>query len=234
MPRRGASRWALIVPAATLALAACVPEVARPPEALRSPDGFPEAEYRQRAAQGQPVFRIEPSRSLVAIEVRRAGSLARVGHDHVVAAHDVQGYVAPEEGRADLYVRLEDLVVDEPELRAEAKLDTHPSSEDIAGTRRNMLNTFHAEAFPFALVHIQRRDPKPDAPLDIAVTLHGVTRTVEMPVRIDLAGGELSASGALTLRQTDFDLTPLSILGGALQVRDEVQLSFTIRARRVR
>ena len=180
------------------------------------------------------MFRVEPSRSLVAIEVRRAGSLARVGHDHVVAAHDVRGYVAPEDGRADLYLGLEDLVVDEPELRAEAKLDTHPSAEDIAGTRRNMLNTFQAEAFPFVLVHIQRRDPKSDAPLDVAVTLHGVTRTVQTPVRIELAGDGLTALGALSVRQTEFDVKPLSILGGGLQVRDEVQVSFTIQARHVR
>ena len=233
-PPRGALRWRLAVLAATLALAACVPQVARPPEALRAPEGFPEAEYRQLAAQGRPVFRIDPAHSRIVIEVRRAGSLARIGHDHVVTAHDVRGYVAPAEGRADLYLRLEDLVVDEPELRAAAKLDTHPSPEDIAGTRRNMLNAFQAEAFPFAVIHIQRRDPTGNAPLGIAVSLHGVTRTLETPVRLELAGDELSAAGALTLRQTDFDVKPLSILGGALQVRDEVQASFTIQARRVR
>jgi YceI-like protein len=233
-PPHGASRWRLAVLAAALALAACAPRVARPPEALGVPDGFPEAEYRQIAAQGGAVFRIEPSRSLIVIEVRRAGSLARVGHDHVVAAHDVRGYVAPDESRADLYLKLEDLVVDEPDLRAEAKLDTHPSPEDIAGTRRNMLNAFQAETFPFALVRIQRSDPEADAPVDVAVTLHGMTRTVKLPVRIVRTGDELSATGALALRQTDFDVKPLSILGGALQVGDEVGVSFAIRARRVR
>jgi len=228
---------ALIATAAATALllAACAPQVARPPEATRhAPDGFPDADYRQLAAQGRPVFRIDPARSLVVIEVFRAGPLARLGHDHVVAAHDLEGYVAPDDGRCDLYVRLEDLVVDEPELRAEAKLDTYPSADDIAGTRRNMLKGLQTEQFPFALVHIERSSPNGEAPLRAAFSLHGTTRTEDVPVQMELAGDELSVAGRLALRQTDFGVKPLSLLGGALQVRDEMQLRFAIRARRVR
>jgi hypothetical protein len=73
--------------------------------------------YRAALARGEPVFRVDPARSLVVIEAHRAGSLVRVGHDHVVASHDVQGYAAPDQGRSDLYVPLGRLVVDEPELR---------------------------------------------------------------------------------------------------------------------
>jgi YceI-like domain len=217
-------------------LAACAPEATRPPESLRqAPDRFPEASYRQLAVQGRPVFRIDPARSLLVIEVYRGGSLARVGHDHVIAAHDLQGYAAPEEGRADLYLRLDDLVVDEPGLRAEAKLETHPSEDDIAGTRRNMLNAFQAEQFPFAVIHLERGGTTAgDAPLSVALSLHGVTRTVEIPVQLSVAGDELSAVGDLSLKQTDFEIKPLSILGGALQVRDEVKVKFSIRAQRMR
>src|ERR1700758_4464227 len=96
-----------------LVLAACAPTVPRAPEAApQAPDGFPEADYRQLAASGRPVFRVDPGRSLVVIQVFRAGSLARVGHDHAVASHDLRGYVAPDAGRADLYIRLDELVVD--------------------------------------------------------------------------------------------------------------------------
>jgi hypothetical protein len=218
-----------------LVLAACAPPVARAPAvAPQAPGGFPEADYRQLAASGRPVFRVDPGRSLVVIRVFRAGSLARVGHDHVVASHDLRGYVAPDAGRADLYVRLDELVVDEPELRAQAQLATHPSAEDIAGTRRNMLNELEADRFPFALIRIAGNGAKGDEPLSVAISLHGATRSVEVPVTLATAGDELSVSGKMTLRQTDFGVKPLSVLGGALQVEDEVQLAFTIRARRMR
>ena len=65
-----------------------------------------------RGAGSRSTKSIRPSR--IVIEVRRGGTLAQLGHDHVVVSHDVAGYVAPAEGRADLYVRLDRLVVDEP------------------------------------------------------------------------------------------------------------------------
>src|SRR5262245_57038327 len=81
------------------------------------PPEFPESHYLQAQKQGKPVYRVDPAESLVVIEVRRGGSLARLGHDHVVASHDVTGYVSPDEGRADMYLALARLAVDEPELR---------------------------------------------------------------------------------------------------------------------
>lgn len=220
----------------SLLLAACAPTPAVAPEARpQAPPEFPDADYRQLAAQGQPVFRVEPSRSLVTLVARRAGSLSRIGHDHVIAARDLRGYVAPDVGRADVYVELDQLTVDEPELRAQAKLDTHPTPEDIAGTRRNMLGAFDAARYPFAQVRIRGAAAETgDALLDAAVSVHGATRTYAVPVQIVRSGDEFAATGALTLRQTDFGITPLAVLGGALQVQDAVEVRFSIRARRVR
>ena len=215
-------------------LAACAPHAPRPPEADRqAPPDFPETYYRE-TARGSPVFRVDPASSLVVIEVRRGGSLARLGHDHVVASHDVQGFVAPGEGRSDLYVALDRLVVDEPELRADAKFDTQPSEDDIAGTRRNMLNTLQAAQFPFALINIVRGDAGgAETGLSVSITLHGITRTLRVPVQIDAGNDAVRVTGRLSLRQTDFGIKPLSVLGGAIQVQDVVDLRFSIRALRI-
>jgi hypothetical protein len=224
----------LIACSLALIVGACVPTATRRPEPVReAPAEFAEGYYRALAASGRPVFSIDSVRSLVTIQVYRAGSLARVGHDHVIAGHNVIGYVAPDDGRADLYLRLDELVVDEPELRAQAKLETHPSAEDIAGTRSNMLAGLEADRHPFALVRISGSATRGDAPLEAAVTLHGVTRSTEVPVSLASSGEELSASGRVRLRQTDFGVKPLSVLGGALQVQDDFDLAFSIRARRL-
>jgi hypothetical protein len=205
-----------------------------PDDEGRAPAEFPEAHYLQAAARGDPVFRIDAASSLVVIEVRRGGSLARLGHDHVVASHDVRGYVAPGEGRSDLYVRLESLVVDEPELRAEAGLDTQPTADDIAGTRRNMLNGLRAAEHPFARVSIARGAAAgPGDALSVTITLNGTTRTLQVPVQLDVRDDAVSVAGRLSFRQTDFGIEPLSVLGGALQVQDAVNLRFDIRARRI-
>ncbi len=213
----------------TLIVAACAQQPPVPPPA-EAPPGFPEAYYRQAAAQGTPVMRIDPAASLVAIEVYRGGSLARLGHDHVVASHDVRGFVAPNARRADLYFRLDSLVVDEPGLRKEAGFDTQPTDEDIAGTRRNMLSAMEATAFPFALVHIAGTEGSDGQTVRVTVSVHGVERTVQAPVELEMRAGSLVAKGRIALKQTDFGITPLSVLGGAIQVQDEVRVRFAVRA----
>ena len=218
---------------AGVVLSACTPRIAELPPAERErPANFPAQVYQQAAAQGKPVLRVDPASSIVVIEVRRAGSLAHLGHDHVVASHDVQGYVLPETGRADLYVALARLVVDEPALRAEAGFDTRPSASDIAGTRRNMLeHVLDAGEYPFVLVGVRRID-NDRAAVEVSIGLHGVTRVTRVPVQFDGGPDDRVVAGRLTLKQTEFGIAPLSVLGGAIQVQDAVDLRFRIRATR--
>ena len=215
-----------------LALAGCAlaprePAVVAP---VGAPPDFPEAYYREAAAQGKPVLRIDPAGSLVVIEVRRAGKLAHLGHDHVVASHAVGGYVAPGEGRADLYVPLASLAVDEPALRTEAGLETQPTQADIAGTRANMLeHVLEADKFPFALIRVSGLDAsKGSVSMNVSLTLHGATRTLEVPAQIEAGAELLLVTGRLSFNQSDFGIAPYSVLGGAIAVRDRLDLRFRI------
>ena len=216
-------------------LAGCAAPVREPAPAPGVPADFPEAHYRETAAQGKPVFRVDPAQSLVVIEVRRAGRLARLGHDHVVASHEVVGYVAPEEGRADLYIALARLAVDEAPLRAEAGFDTQPTDADIEGTRANMLErVLEAEKFPFALVRVGGAGAKRGrATLELTITLHGHTRALQAPAEIESLADGMTVTGRLAFDQTDFGITPYSLLGGSIAVQNRLDLRFRIRARRL-
>jgi hypothetical protein len=229
-------QWQFIV-ATTVAvlLAACAVQAPLAPTGKEQrPSAFPDDFYQRSAERGRPVFRIEPSLSLVVIEVRRSGSLAHLGHDHVIASHNVRGYVAPNDARADLYLRLDELVVDEPELRVEARFGTQPTEAAIAGTRGNMLGQFHAEQHPYAVISVGSVDADATDPwLDASVTLNGITRAVHIPVKIEQTADQLIVNGRVALEQTDFGIDPFSVLGGALQVQDRVEVRFVIRARRV-
>lgn len=232
---------AMALLAALALLAACAPQPARPPqpspaspsqparEAGARPPSFPLDLYRNASRRGEPVFEVDPAQSLVVVEVRRAGSLARLGHDHVVASHDLRGYIAPDERRADLWVRLDRLTVDEPKLRAQAGFDTQPTAEDIAGTRRNMLGrVLDAEAHPWALIAVTRKADGSD--LDVAITLNGVTRHVPVQAAIESSAGGYTVTGTLAFDQTDFGIRPFSILGGAVAVADRLHLRFAVVA----
>jgi polyisoprenoid-binding protein YceI len=214
---------------AAVLLAGCT---AAPPPPPNQPDtgaGDAAKWYRQAAASGTRVLSIDPAQSLVAVTVRRGGPLARFGHDHVVASHDIEGFAAPAAGRADFHFRLDRMTVDEAALRQVANLDTQPSVDAIAGTRTNMLTrVLEAERFP--LVILQARQVA-GQPLALSITLHGVTRTVAAPARIDTTPAGLTASGTLQLRQSDFGIVPMSVMGGAMTVQDTMELRYRIVAR---
>jgi polyisoprenoid-binding protein YceI len=226
--------FALAAAALALLIVGCA-ELLRIEAPSAPPTEFPEAYYLQAQKQGKPVYRVDPAESLIVIEVRRGGSLARLGHDHVIASHELTGYVAPDEGRADLYVALARLVVDEPALRKEAGFDTQPTESDIEGTRSNMLNhVLEAERFPFALIGVAGADAtQKKTTLAVTIALHGVTRTLQVPAEIEAGEKSVSVSGKLAFKQTDFGITPYSLLGGAIAVKDDLALRFLIRARRV-
>jgi hypothetical protein len=218
---------------ATALLAGCTAAPPPPPPNLANADAGNAAQwYRQAAAAGAKVLAIDPAQSLVAVTVRRGGPLARFGHDHVVASRDITGFAAPAAGRADFSFRLDQMTVDEAALRREANLDTQPSPEAIAGTRTNMLTrVLEAERFPLVILQARQLGGHlASQPLQLSITLHGVTRTLAAPARIDTTPGGLAASGTLQLRQSDFGITPMSVMGGAMTVQDTMELRYRIVA----
>jgi len=221
-----------------LALSGCAPVVERLPIALpNQPEGFPSEVYDRATEQGQPVYRLDESRSLAVVRVYRGGRFADLGHDHVVASHEVRGLVRWTSDwrarRADLFVPLASLTVDEPLLRQRYALTTQPSARDIEGTRENMLNkTLRVADNPFVTLHLEALSGAlPAMPVRAEISLNGVTNTRQREVTVEQRRNELSVSGAFSLKQTEFGLEPYTVLGGLLQVEDEVDITFELVAR---
>ncbi|HJV00428.1 MAG TPA: YceI family protein [Burkholderiaceae bacterium] len=225
----------LAAPLLACLLTACAPAGLQrePPASATPPVAAPQADwrapYRQWQAAGQPVLRIDAQHSLITVLVRRAGPLARFGHDHVVAIRQLDGYVAPAHNRADFQFRLDQMTVDEADLRTQAGLTPQPTADAIAGTRHNMLaRVLDADHFPLVHIHAERGD---NTPLQAEITLHGVTRALPVAAQRETDADGLRVRGNVKLRQTDFGLVPFSIMGGAMAVQDELELHFDLRAR---
>jgi polyisoprenoid-binding protein YceI len=224
--------WRFLLGAALLA-AGCAPvPPSAPPEP--APSGAPDldaAYYRGAAERGANVYRIQTGDSLVVVRVYRGGRLSKLGHDHVVSSREPHGFIDADRGRADLYVEVASLAVDDPAQRAAAGFESHPSESDIAGTRSNMLEkVLEAERFPFVVVRVRAVEP---GALQAELTLHGVTRPLRIPATIEPDAEHIAVGGRFAVNQTDFGIQPLSVLGGALTVQDRVDLSFEIRAVRM-
>ena len=224
------TRKALVLPLLVL-LAACGQPLAPPPPPAPGPAAGPDS-YRAAAAAGEAVYAVDPAASLLAVTVRRAGLMARLGHDHVVASHTLAGHAAPGLGRADVSFRVDQLTVDEPQLLHDAGIDTRPSPQAVEGARNNMLGpVLDAQRYPVVTLHAER-SADGHGPLRVAVTLHGVTRWLELPAAVQVDARQVTAQGTARLRQTDFGITPFSVGGGLLAVDDELVVNYHIVARR--
>jgi polyisoprenoid-binding protein YceI len=191
--------------------------------------------------EGRP-FDVAPRDSLLTILALRGGTLAKVGHNHVIASHDVTGtfYVPDDPSRStfELHIPVAQLVIDEPDLRAKEGPDFPTDVPDSAkeGTRRNMLSEalLNGSQYPdITLVsqHIDATAPASQIHADVQVTVRGQTHTVSVPVTYSLVNGELTASGELPIKQSELGLTPFSALLGALAVQDEMRVRFHFVAR---
>lgn len=225
---------AIVLAACLWTLSSCTSRRADvPPAALPAPAG--EAEV----PAGARILVIDPDRSVVTLLVRRAGPLARLGHNHVITSAQESGraWLGPEPSESGFEIRLPVIafVVDEPAARlaAGAEFAGELPAEAREGTYRNMLRAevLDGERHPEVVVRASRISGTWQQPVVVArITLRGTTRDVEVPVELQRDPQSLLATGTLRIRQSDFGITPFSVGGGAIQVADDVDVRFEIAA----
>ncbi len=224
--------------AATLIVAGCANQPGTPRELVADEVGFDslERDYLNAAALGESVYTLGNHDSVVQILVYRSGALARLGHDHAVTGRSLRGYAwLPDDelARADVILNLAEMVVDEAEGRQAAGFTSEPSAADRDGTYRNMLASLDVDQFPSALLRVSSSTLEPLGEphlqtVAVDLTLHGTTRQLAVPVFVVEYGDGFRVAGSFKIRQTDFGIKPFSVFGGALAVRDELDLHFDL------
>jgi polyisoprenoid-binding protein YceI len=223
--------------AALVILAGCRSTSEPVPPANASQSHSPGSAPTTRA--GTEMLQVDPDRTVVTVIVRRAGPLAKLGHDHVITSADETGSVwlgsNPADSSFELTLPVERFDVDLPEARAMAGPEfAAPVPEEArAGTRRNLLRAavLDGEHFPtITLRSTAAFGVWPQPIVRVAVTLKGVEREQEIPVVVERDADRLVARGELRLNQTDFGMTPFSVAGGAIQVGDTLEIHFAVAA----
>lgn len=191
-------------------------------------------------------WRLQSDASHVRILVYRGGRLARFGHNHVVEVTGLTGEIVLSvpnkigQGgayRFDLQFLAKDLQVDRPEARKRQGGDfAKPLSESaIVGTRDNMLSEAVLDAVRFPAVRLKavgRQYQIGRNTIPVMISLHGAERTLEVPVQLMISNDRLLATGQLRIKQTNFGITPFSVMFGALKVKDALDIEFELVARR--
>jgi hypothetical protein len=128
-----------------------------------------------------------------------------------------------------------DLIVDDPDARRAAGSEFPPEIPDAdkQGTRKNMLRpeVLDAEQYPRVEVKsIRIEGSLPAAQVTARVTIKQTTRELVVPVKVTVNGDSLTAAGEFSILQTDFGMKPFSVAMGALEVKDQLDLRFSIVA----
>ena len=184
-------------------------------------------------------YEILPDLSDIRFLVFRAGPLARFGHNHVVQAKNIRGeiYLAPDihQSSFSIEIPVKDFQVD----AEDARLDegdvflTQPDEEAIAGTAKNMLGEKVLDAARYPKIEIRSLAlTGPAWGMDIAtrIKVHGVERKIVVPSAVENSNDKLVVTAFFSINQTDFGITPMSVLGGGLQVQDAIKVRMRIVA----
>ena len=165
---------------------------------------------------------IDAAHSTMTVHVFKAGMLSAFGHDHEIAAPVAEGSV-------DAGARKVELRVDASALRV---ADAKASDKDRGEIQANMVGPEVLDAQNFKEIRFRSKTGEQSAPGAWTVagdlTLHGQTRPVSVQVREK--GGRYS--GTCRLNITEFGIKPVKAVGGAVRVKDEVQIDFDIQLAR--
>jgi len=215
-----------------LSVAACA---ARHPRPVAPPQVPSLPSLQALPAPGE--YRIDSSASELRLLVYRAGPLANLGHNHVMVNRAVTGVVqigaSVSASSLSLRLRADAFAIDDAQSRQEEGGD-FPGDipEDAkAGTRRNMLSSAVLNAAEFPDITVKSTSltgTLNELNADLEITAAGHTSRISVPLSLQGDAHHFTAVGLLELRQTALGLTPYSLLHGALQVQDAMQLKFKI------
>jgi polyisoprenoid-binding protein YceI len=178
-------------------------------------------------------YSIDRERSTFTVRAFATGLLSAFGHNPTIAIPDFEGEVVfnPE-------------TVDQRSLRLVIHAASLTVTDDIREKDRMEINramqeeVLESDSYPDIIYESSRLTASKVGEgqywgtLNGELALHGVKRNQPVPVRISVNGDVLHATGEFSVRQSDYDIRPVSAAAGTVKLKDELKLSFDIFARK--
>jgi Uncharacterized conserved protein len=161
---------------------------------------------------------IDTQRSVLTVHVFKAGMFSKFGHEHRVRAVIQSGTFDESKGTVNFVVDARALQVADPDV----------SDKDRAEIQKTMLGAKVLDSDQFHEIRFHstelNRAGENKWTVHGDLMLHGQTH----PVNVEVEREQGKFRGSARLRQTDFGITPVTVAGGAVKVKDEVQVEFDI------
>ncbi len=176
---------------------------------------------------------IEAKGGKFTVQAFATGLLSVFGHNPTIGIPDFEGEVS-----------LNPEAVDRSSLRLVIHAGSLNDTDDVSEKDRAEINramhqdVLETDSFPDIVYECSRLTASKTGEgqywlaLNGELTLHGVTRTQPVSARLSLNGDKLRAAGDFSIRQSDYEIKPVSAAGGTIKLKDELKLSFDITAKK--
>jgi polyisoprenoid-binding protein YceI len=179
-------------------------------------------------------YLIDAKGSTFTVRAFATGMLSAFGHSPTIAIPDFQGEV-----------QFSSSTLEDASLRLVIQAASSTVTDDISNKdRREIERQMHddvvgVDSYPEIIYECPRvssvkkiSEGSYSVLLDGELTLRGVTRSQSVAAEVTLKGDVLRATGDFSILQSDYEIRPVSAVGGTIKLKDELKLSFVISARK--
>lgn len=177
-------------------------------------------------------YTIETRESTFTVRAFSAGLLSAFAHNPTISIPSFEGEIrvgaAVEESTVTLVIHAASL----------AATDDIPAKDRKEIDRKMHEEALDTDSYPEIVYECSRLTASKTgegqywAALNGELTLHGVKRVQPVSARVSVNDQGLRAVGEFTVRQSDYEIPPVSAVGGTIRLKDELKLSFNISARK--
>jgi polyisoprenoid-binding protein YceI len=185
-----------------------------------------------RTSEGATVrYNIEAKGSAFTVRAFTTGLLAAFGHDPTIAIPGIEGEIV-----------LNPDVIEESSLHMVVHASSLTATNDISAKDRDEINrrmrdeVLESDSFPEIVYESSRVSASKTAEgqywaaITGELTMRGITKTQPISARLSVNGTTLRATGEFSVRQSDYEIRPVSAVGGTVKLKDELKLSFDVTA----
>jgi len=171
------------------------------------------------AADSSDSRKIDGAHSTITVHVYKSGFLSAFAHNHEIQAPIQSGEVKESDpASVELRVDARTLKVLDPEVAEGTRAQVQDTMSGL-----QVLDVAHFPEIHFQSTSVEAKGPGHWLAHGI-LALHGK----EQPIAVEVTLQGERYRGSATLKQTDFGITPVTVAGGTVKVKDEVKIEFEI------
>ena len=178
-------------------------------------------------------YTVDRSSSKFTVQAFASGMLSALGHSPTFAVRDFSGEAtvnpsAPAEASLNLKIRASSLQVMDDIKRSDRREMENAMNQTVLESETYPEIVFESTGVSANQVTEGRYQLNMNGNL----SLHGVTRSIAVPLQLTFMGDMFRASGECPVSQSSFGIKPVSVAGGSLKLKDDLKLKFDIVARK--